>query len=122
MTAYDVVEAAVLVRSGFDMKSKPAGQLKAGESVAALESKVNEKGATRIRFDGPRLSGWVSLKAGDGTVLLKESAGSRAATPPTPPKRKAAAAAVAEKSASESYRVAEKSGARVRSSWFFLWV
>lgn len=121
MPTYEVVEAAVLVRGGFDMKSKPAGQLKAGEEIEGLESKVNEKGATRVRFEGPRLNGWVSLTAGDGMVLLKESAGSRAATPPTPPKRKKAAPPPKAKAAgpapSESYKVAEKTGARVRAGF-----
>jgi Cys-rich protein (TIGR01571 family) len=69
---YKVVEAqGVVVRAGFDMKSKPHGQLSNGEEVECLESKVNSKGTTRIRFKG-RLEGWVSLKTGSGDTLLEE--------------------------------------------------
>eukprot|EP01046_Picozoa_sp_COSAG06_P025722 COSAG06_NODE_2177_length_7408_cov_5.902586_4_plen_93_part_01 len=65
----------MLVRAGFDMKSKPQGQLKSAEEVECLESKVNDKGTTRIRFKG-RLEGWVSLKAGNGDTLLEAIADS----------------------------------------------
>ena len=61
----------VQVRAGFDTKSRSVGKLKHGEVVECLESRISGQGATRIRFKG-RLSGWASLKAGDGSTQLKQ--------------------------------------------------
>ena len=41
--------------------------LKVGRIVSALETKVNAKGVLRVRL----AEGWVSEKAGDGTLLLQ---------------------------------------------------
>eukprot|EP01049_Picozoa_sp_SAG25_P025369 SAG25_NODE_12007_length_289_cov_69.936842_1_plen_85_part_10 len=41
--------------------------MKIGDVIEALETKVNAKGVTRVRLE----AGWVSEKAGDGTVLLE---------------------------------------------------
>ena len=41
--------------------------LKTGLTITALETRVNDKGIRRVRFE----SGWISEKAGDGTVLLE---------------------------------------------------
>jgi hypothetical protein len=44
--------------------------IKAGTVITALEEKVNQAGVTRVRFN----KGWLSVKSGDGTVLLKKQA------------------------------------------------
>jgi hypothetical protein len=66
---FKVLQRAVL-RSGFAMTSKPAGckPLKIGQTIQALEMKVNDKGVTRVQCP----QGWLSEKAADGTVLLEE--------------------------------------------------
>ena len=65
---YKVMQKAV-VRSGFKMSSKATGKaLKIGDTIVVIEAKENEKGVLRVQFDG----GWISEKAGDGTVLLEE--------------------------------------------------
>jgi hypothetical protein len=66
------VKAKAVLRSGFEMDSKAAGgkPLKIGEIISALSVQVNDKGVTRIRC----AAGWVSEKAGDGTILLEEYA------------------------------------------------
>jgi hypothetical protein len=70
MVKYKVVEAhGVMVRAGFEMGSKPVGQLRKDELLEGLATRVNERGVTRVRFKG-RVSGWASMKAGDGSVLL----------------------------------------------------
>ena len=62
------------------MASKPAGEkpLNIGNVVQALETKVNDNGVLRVRIQ----QGWVSEKAGDGTVLLEKlvAGGASAAT------------------------------------------
>lgn len=60
-----------LVREGFAMTTKKAGTLRKGSIIEALETKVNDKGVTRVRFDNGQTAGWASTKAGDGTVLLE---------------------------------------------------
>ena len=123
-----VVEAAVLVRAGFDMASKPVGQLKKGDEVKCLESKVNDKGATRIKFKGAensanpstsRLEGWVSLAAGDGTVLLEPAAGSAQSKPEAKAKAKAPPTRTkpAAKGALRKYKVVEPAGVLVRAGF-----
>ena len=69
-TMYTVKQRAV-VRQGFQANSNPAPgkPMTVGQVVEALETKVNDKGVLRVRFDG----GWVSEKAGDGTVLLERA-------------------------------------------------
>ena len=63
-----ILRQRAVVRDGFEMTSKATGtSLKIGQTIVALETKVNEKGITRVRFE----SGWISEKAGDGTVLLE---------------------------------------------------
>jgi len=52
------------------MTSSPAGQLKKGETLKALEAKVNADGITRVRFVG-RIKGWASVTARGGDVLLR---------------------------------------------------
>ena len=52
------------------MDSDKAGILKAGTSVAVLETRRNEKGVLRVRFD----QGWVSERAGDGKLCLEATA------------------------------------------------
>lgn len=61
-----------LVREGFAMTTKKAGTLKKGSTIESIETKVNDKGVTRVRFDNGQISGWASTKAGDGTVLLEK--------------------------------------------------
>ena len=65
-----IVKQKAVLRSGFEMTSKPAGgkPLTIGSEVQALETKINEKGVLRVRIK----EGWVSEKAGDGTVLLQK--------------------------------------------------
>lgn len=73
----------VVVRAGFAMTAKPQGKLRAGETIECLAAKVNENGTTRVRFEG-RLKGWVSLRSGDGSVLLEETAADKVAPEPEP--------------------------------------
>ena len=68
-TTYKVVVNSKL-RAGFEPTSKDLGTLPAGQTITALETRVNSKGVTRVRFK----RGWVSVTAGDGTVLLKDVA------------------------------------------------
>lgn len=70
---YRVVEGA-LVRAGFEMSSRPVGQLLKGEGLLTLESRLTDARVQRVRFEGGRFSGWVSLKAGDGSTLLRADA------------------------------------------------
>ena len=56
-----------MVREGFEMDSPPVGALEKGESVIALESKVNEAGIKRIRFS----RGWTSEKSKNGQTILE---------------------------------------------------
>ena len=74
-TIFTVVEKrGVLARAGFAMNTSPVGQLKAGEKVTVLQAKLNDKNVPRLRFKG-RITGWASVKAGDGSVLLQEDNG-----------------------------------------------
>jgi hypothetical protein len=58
-----------VVRVGFHPSSSVAarGALYIGEIIEAVEERVNESGVRRLHFEG----GWVSERAGDGTVLLE---------------------------------------------------
>ena len=50
------------------MSSRPAGKpCRIGQVIEALETKVNDKGVTRVRYS----DGWISENAGDGTPLLE---------------------------------------------------
>jgi hypothetical protein len=63
-----VAAGGAVIRAGFEATSelvKPP--LAAGSVIVAEETKPNDKGVTRIKFD----RGWVSEHAGDGTVLLQ---------------------------------------------------
>ena len=126
----------VVVRAGFAMTAKPQGKLRAGETIECLAAKVNEKGTTRVRFEG-RLKGWVSLRSGDGSVLLEEAPAEEVAPEPEPElartrmpvarpreqiKREQAQeqlAAVAEPApfVSEVFRVVEPEGVKVRAGF-----
>ena len=82
---YRVAEKnGVLAREGAAMNSSPAGKLNGGEIITVLESKKLPTGVVRVRFEG-RVTGWASIKAGDGTTLLEKVSGTAAAPPPTKP-------------------------------------
>ena len=61
-----------LVREGFQMNTKKTGTLKKGSEINALETRVNDQGVTRVRFDNGQLAGWASTRAGDGSTLLEK--------------------------------------------------
>lgn len=65
-----VAGEGVMVRAGFAMDSAAVGTLAVGEVLRGLETKVNSKGVTRVRFTSARLEGWASMMAGNGTTLL----------------------------------------------------
>jgi hypothetical protein len=105
--SYKVTEkSGVRVRAGFDMDSAPAGALKFGETIDVLETKVNAKGTTRLRF----AKGWVSVTAGDGSVLLERAQidGGGASANEAPPWK----AAVPKR-----YKVVEAQGVVVRAGF-----
>jgi hypothetical protein len=54
------------IRTGFEMDSDKAGVLTKGESIDALEERVNDDGITRVRFE----KGWVSKHIASGEVVL----------------------------------------------------
>ena len=58
------------VRAGPEMSSAAAGELKLGEMLEVLETKVLETGAIRCRF----ARGWVSVKTGAGATILQRAA------------------------------------------------
>ena len=55
------------IRAGFDMASDKTGILAKGDIVDSFEERVNDAGTTRVRF----AQGWVSMKAGNGSVVLE---------------------------------------------------
>jgi hypothetical protein len=55
------------VRAGSDMTSAAAGELKVGEMIEVLETKLLATGAIRCRF----ARGWVSVKTGAGATILQ---------------------------------------------------
>jgi hypothetical protein len=55
------------VRSGSDMTSAAAGELKIGETIEVLETMLLATGAIRCRF----ARGWVSVKTGAGATILQ---------------------------------------------------
>ena len=56
------------------MSSRPAGKpCRIGQVIEALETKVNDKGVTRVRYS----DGWISENAGDGTPLLEIVVGAK---------------------------------------------
>ena len=61
------VEVHAVVRAGFDPKSELRGNLLPGDVVDALDGRLNANGVMRIQT----AKGWVNVKAGDGTRLLK---------------------------------------------------
>ncbi len=66
-----VASGGAVIRAGFEASTpmvKPP--LAAGLIIVAEETKPNDKGVTRIKFN----RGWVSEHAGDGTVLLQACA------------------------------------------------
>eukprot|EP01043_Picozoa_sp_COSAG02_P048517 COSAG02_NODE_4772_length_4994_cov_16.312768_2_plen_358_part_00 len=63
-----VVRGPPKVRAGFESESKKLGFLRIGDVIEVLETKVNERGQTRVRC----AEGWVSLTAKDGSRLLVE--------------------------------------------------
>ena len=76
-----------LTRQGFEMSTKKVGTLKKGSVIEALETRVNDKGVTRVRFDNGTIAGWVSTKAGDGSVLLEKQGSVTPADNDGPPGR-----------------------------------
>ena len=62
-----VVAAGAKVRSGFEATSDDMGVLKFGEVIDVISGRLNANGAMRVQFS----RGWVSTKAGDGTILLE---------------------------------------------------
>eukprot|EP01043_Picozoa_sp_COSAG02_P031987 COSAG02_NODE_2117_length_9786_cov_7.559203_4_plen_359_part_00 len=63
-----VVRGPPKVRAGFESESKKLGFLRIGDVIEVLETKVNDRGQTRVRC----AEGWVSLTAKDGSRLLVE--------------------------------------------------
>jgi hypothetical protein len=62
-------KAPALIRAGFPVNSTERGILEVGVMVIAQSVRRNDRlGVTRVKFD----RGWVSCRAGDGTVLLAE--------------------------------------------------
>jgi hypothetical protein len=55
------------IRDGFEMDSNKAGILPKGETIEALEIRMNEGGTNRVRFQG----GWVSETASTGKMVLQ---------------------------------------------------
>ena len=68
-----VIKKDQRIQSGFETTSIETGStsLKIGQVITAIETKVNDKGITRIKFT----DGWISEKAEDGTVLLSSTEG-----------------------------------------------
>ena len=64
---YSCVKKCV-IRAAFDLNSDFFGHLQLDELVVAQETRVNSWGQVRVRFE----RGWVSIKAGDGGLLLAE--------------------------------------------------
>ena len=60
-----VLEAKI--RSGFEQTSADRGMLEFGRVIEELESRVNEIGVTRVRFD----RGWVSERTAGGDLILE---------------------------------------------------
>ena len=54
------------VRAGFGLDSERLLFLEPGEEIEVLESAVNDRGQTRVRYDG----GWTSIESAAGSVLL----------------------------------------------------
>ena len=68
-----VVRGPPKVRADFESSSKKLGFLRIGDVVEVLETKINDRGQTRIRIEHQSgLAGWVSLTAKDGSRLLVE--------------------------------------------------
>ena len=102
---YEAVDASgAVVRAGFAMDSALAGTLMVGDVVSGLETKVNAKGVTRVRFTSEQLKGWASMHAGDGTTLL-------AKTKAVPAKAAAATPARAK------YKVVDNGGVVIRAGF-----
>jgi hypothetical protein len=55
------------IRTGFAMDSGECGVLSVGQRVEAMGYKVNDQGATRVRFS----AGWVSEQSGAGSAILQ---------------------------------------------------
>lgn len=63
-----VVRGPPKLRAGVESESKKLGFLRIGDVIEVLETKVNDRGQTRVRC----AAGWVSLTAKDGSRLLVE--------------------------------------------------
>jgi hypothetical protein len=64
-----------MVREGFEMDSPPVGALEKGESIHALEVRVNETtGIKRVRF----ARGWTSETSKNGQTILEEVSAAQA--------------------------------------------
>ena len=53
---------AAKIRSGFEQTSTDMGVANIGDIIDEIESRVNARGITRVRYD----RGWLSVKAADG--------------------------------------------------------
>ena len=68
------------IRTSFELDSKRAGFLRKGESIEALEERVNDDGITRVRFE----KGWVSKNIAGGEVVLVRAPASAPTTATVP--------------------------------------
>ena len=62
------IKLAAKIREGFEATSRDLGIAPIGQIITELESRVNDKGITRVRYD----RGWLSKKTGDGRVILEQ--------------------------------------------------
>ena len=63
---WKIVRAAK-IRSGFEQTSTDRGVANIGDIIDEIESRVNARGITRVRYD----RGWLSVKAADGGTILQ---------------------------------------------------
>jgi hypothetical protein len=68
------------VRCGFEMESDKASIMEVGTRLTALETRANEAGVLRVRFEG----GWISEFAGNGAKCLEVASPEVAAPEPVP--------------------------------------
>ena len=62
-----VTVARAAVRERFESDSAPRRALEVGEEITVIESRVNARGQTRVRF----AAGWTSVTSADGATLLE---------------------------------------------------
>ena len=54
------------VRAGFELESERLSFLEPGEEIEVLETRINDRGQLRVRYD----AGWTSIESAAGSVLL----------------------------------------------------